>query len=311
MNKLIYKDKFYQNICNICGNKNTHFVFNRPDGLGVFECQNCGLAFVNPMPSKENILEIYKNQNIDFETLKNKFYDQKKTGSNKSIIRRISKFKKISGSRILDIGCGPGFLLYDLKKAGAKGTGLEISKALVSFGRKELGLDIQEGTLENSSLSLASFDIVVCSNLIEHLSDPIGFFSRLDRVLAPAGIVYFSTPNYDATKEYGNKWPGFYKDFEHIFYFNKRSLTYALSRLDLKPIKFFYLPQTGGIIGKKNINYEKSSSRTKIRKILLNTPILNKFLWEMIFLTRRLANSKSIREGTAFEMEAIFEKTKV
>ncbi|PIR87906.1 MAG: hypothetical protein COU10_02005 [Candidatus Harrisonbacteria bacterium CG10_big_fil_rev_8_21_14_0_10_45_28] len=297
-------------ICNICGSKNVGSVFRRPDGLEVFECRNCGMAFVSPMPSRENILEIYKNHEIDFVTLKNKFNDQKKTGGNKSIIRRISKFKKISGSRILDIGCGPGFLLYDLKKAGAQGTGLEISKVLVSFGRKELGLDIGEGTLENSNLSLANFDIIVCSNLVEHLPDPTGFFSRLARVLAPSGIVYISTPNYDATREYGNNWPGFYKDFEHIFYFNRNSLTFALSRLDLKAVKFFYLPQTGGLTGKKNVSYGNSGVRSKIRKILLNTPLLNKILWKIIFLTRRLANSKSIKEGTAFEMEAIFEKAK-
>lgn len=305
---MVYMENPY--ICNICGNKNTHPVFNRPDGLEVFECQNCGLAFIAPRPSEEAILQIYKNQDADFETLKNKFYDQKKIGSTKSIVRRISKFRKIAGSRVLDIGCGPGSLLYEFKKAGAKGTGLEISKALAYFGRKELGLDIQEGTLENSNLSLASFDIVICSNLIEHLPDPAGFFSRLPRVLIPAGILYISTPNYDATKEYGNKWPGFYRDFEHIFYFKKRSLTYALSRLDLKPLKFFYMPQTGGLTGRKNINYENFSARAKIRRILLSTPLLNKCLWKMIFLTRLLANLKSIKAGTAFEIAAIFEETK-
>lgn len=299
------------NICNICRSDKTCFVFKRPDGLEVFECQNCGLAFVVNRHSGENILQIYKNQDTDFETLKDKFHDQEKTGGNKLIVKLISKFKKISGSRVLDIGCGPGFLLYEFKKLGAKCTGLEISEALVSFGNKELGLDIQSGTLENSNLPLANFDIVVCSNLIEHLSDPAGFFSHLIRILAPNGILYISTPNYDATKEYGNKWPGFYKDFEHIFYFNKRSLTFALSRLDLKPIKFFYLPQTGGLLGKKNIDGGDFSVRARVRRVLLNTPLLNKCLWRMISLTRLLANLKSIKAGTAFAMEAIFEKTKV
>jgi len=296
--------------CNICGNEDTRPVFNRSDGSEVFECRNCGLAFIFPRPPAEDILQVYKNENIDFETLKNKFYDQEKTGGNKSVVKCISRFKKIFGSCVLDIGCGPGFLLYEFKKAGAKETGLDISEAAVCFGRKELGLNIQSGTLENSSLPLASFDIVICSNLIEHIFDPAGFFSQVSRVLATDGILYISTPNYASAKEYGDKWPGFHKDFEHIFYFDKRSLTFALNHLGLKPIKFFYLPQTSGLLGRKNISAESFSVRQKIRGIILSIPLLNKLLWKIVSLTRYLANLKSIKSGTAFAMEAIFKKTK-
>jgi len=297
--------------CDICGSRQAHHVFTRQDGLGVFECSSCELAYVNSRPAKEEILRTYRDTYTDFRQLKEWFYEDRRIGNSSGILRRISRFKSLSGSRILDIGCGPGFLLYEARRLGMDTVGLEISKIYASFGREELNLDIRQTILEEADLPSAGFDVVVCNNLIEHLANPHDFFLELARILAPAGILHILTPNYDGAKEYGNEWPGFHKDFEHIFYFNAASLTYALESCGLKPMKLFYLPQRTGLTGRKNLNHQTSRAKAKIRGVLLFLPLVNRQVWRVLSLARALSNRKSLKKGTAFEMGAIFKKPQI
>ena len=301
----------YISSCAICDSSKAKDVFVRPDGLGVYECLDCGLAYVSPRPTKEEVFHIYENTNTDFKVLRKRFYEQQRVGNSRSILRHISKFKELRGSNILDIGCGPGFLLYEANRLGANVMGLELSKTFVSFGRNELGLDIHQGILEQANLPQEKFDIIICNDLIEHLSDPSVFFAHVRQLLVPGGILHILTPNYYGTKECGDKWPGFYKDFEHIFYFNSSSLSYALEHLGLKPVKFFYLPQKTGLKGKNVVCSKRSTLKSKVRDFLLSIPFLNRQIWRMLSWIRTLSNWKSIKSGTAFEMGAIFKKPQV
>jgi SAM-dependent methyltransferase len=99
----------------------------------------------------------------------------------------------ISGKRVLDAGCGDGYLSRKLAKLGAKVTGVELSQEMLSFAleeQKREPLDITYHKANITSLpflSDRSFDVVVTNNVIQDVADYRGAFKEFSRLLRPAG----------------------------------------------------------------------------------------------------------------------------
>lgn len=99
---------------------------------------------------------------------------------------------------LLDVGCGDGSLTIRFKeKLGAKSVaGIEISQDGVLAARKQ-GIDARKANLDLEKLPFdeASFDFVLCSEVIEHLFDPDNILKEIHRVLRPNGFLLLTTPN--------------------------------------------------------------------------------------------------------------------
>ena len=91
------------------------------------------------------------------------------------------------GMRVLDVGCGDGTLIRELRDAGIHTIGLEIDPALVHLAVAR-GLDVREGRAEALPFSDATFDAVVCSVVVPYTDQRMAV-SEWARVLRPAGIV--------------------------------------------------------------------------------------------------------------------------
>jgi methionine biosynthesis protein MetW len=132
---------------------------------------------------------------------KNDFYDKGYCygASNETRIKRVLKIiKGVSGKQLLDIGCGDGFFTILLKDSiGAEEVvGIEIAsegiKALEAKGIKAYKLDIDEDIFPFQD---SYFDVVNCSEIIEHLFNPDHMLQEIYRVLKPGGICIITTPN--------------------------------------------------------------------------------------------------------------------
>jgi SAM-dependent methyltransferase len=102
-----------------------------------------------------------------------------------------------AGSRLLDVGCGYGFAL-DL---GAflcdwTGIGLDPSPA-AERGQRDLQLDIRRATLDADFAHSERFDVIVASEVLEHLVDPRTLLREIARRLERDGVGVITTPNAD------------------------------------------------------------------------------------------------------------------
>jgi 2-polyprenyl-3-methyl-5-hydroxy-6-metoxy-1,4-benzoquinol methylase len=91
------------------------------------------------------------------------------------------------GERVLDIGCGDGALSIDLARAGAHVVGIDASAANIAEGRARHAhpnLDLREGDAL-ADLPGERFDVVVMSNVLEHLQDRAAFLRNATARLAP------------------------------------------------------------------------------------------------------------------------------
>lgn len=101
--------------------------------------------------------------------------------------------------RILDVGCGGGELLAELKAAGHDVVGLEQDPAARKVAA-ERGLTVYDGVAEQypPEIEPESFDIVLMIHVLEHTVDPVAAVKSVSSVLKPGGIFVVETPNHDA-----------------------------------------------------------------------------------------------------------------
>ena len=123
---------------------------------------------------------------------------------------RISKKEKIGvnlldGLNCLDVGCGGGILSEKLKRLGANVTGIDASKTSIDIAKehaKKSRLEINYKCMTTSKLleikeqkTLNKFDLVIASEVIEHVNDRNAFLSDISNLCRPGGLVVFTTIN--------------------------------------------------------------------------------------------------------------------
>ena len=112
------------------------------------------------------------------------------------------------GARVLDFGCGSGYGSASLARVAQSVTGLDISNEALEFARAQhaaANLTFVQDSEFGASLPTASFELIVCFEVIEHLDSrsQATLLPSLRRLLAPCGKVIISTPNPDVTALYG------------------------------------------------------------------------------------------------------------
>ena len=99
------------------------------------------------------------------------------------------------GRKVLDVGCGPGYLGDILARAGYEVTGIERS-GCTGPGSFPASVRLIEADLESGLPPLTErFDYIVCADILEHLRDPLSLLQQLRNVLAPGGVLIASLPN--------------------------------------------------------------------------------------------------------------------
>jgi 2-polyprenyl-3-methyl-5-hydroxy-6-metoxy-1,4-benzoquinol methylase len=114
----------------------------------------------------------------------------------------LSQAVPLRGARVLDFGCGPGFLIRHLLDAGARVAGADASPHSVRLAAERYGdRPGWEGALEihggRAPFGDRSFDGVCCIETLEHVPVEFlpGLVAEISRVLVPGGWALFTTPN--------------------------------------------------------------------------------------------------------------------
>lgn len=119
-----------------------------------------------------------------------------------AILALLTGFGPPSGSRLLDLGCGPGLLSFDLAGRGYRGVGLDAAPAMVERARWEAG---RRGFSESWHYEIAdveklpfrneSFDGAICAGVIDYLPSDDNLLRETWRVLKPGGVFVLAVTN--------------------------------------------------------------------------------------------------------------------
>lgn len=107
----------------------------------------------------------------------------------------------LRGKRIVDVGCGGGILTEALAVRGATAVGVDLAEASLEVARLhglESGIKCEYRCISSEALAdevPASFDVVCCLEMLEHVPDPASVIAACAKLVKPGGDVVFSTIN--------------------------------------------------------------------------------------------------------------------
>lgn len=112
----------------------------------------------------------------------------------------IDGLSSLAGKRVLDVGCGGGILADSMARKGADVTGIDLASKALRVARLH-ALEAQTPNVQYQEISVealaaqapASFDVVTCMEMLEHVPDPASVVRACAELVKPGGWVFFST----------------------------------------------------------------------------------------------------------------------
>jgi SAM-dependent methyltransferase len=142
--------------------------------------------------------------------------------------------------KVLDYGCGPGYLLEELASRGLETCGADFSRdSIAATNRRLAGRNGWRGAVPidafRTSFDPQSFDVITCTETVEHLTDEFltPLLAEVRRLLKPGGIALFTTPfaeNLSANLVYCPFCDSEFHRIQHVRNFTVESLSSLLQQ---------------------------------------------------------------------------------
>lgn len=215
------------------------------DRFAVRQCRRCSLVRTSPAPSHEEKPRYYppayygdaRRYIFPIDFLLNRLQRRRSAQIHAANDKR-------PGS-VLDIGCGRGLLLAQLRKLGWTVTGIELSERAAHFARTVMQLDVRVGDVGDLHFEEEAFDAVVLWHVLEHVDDPASLLREVRRLVRPGGLVLIAVPNFGSIESRLSKGNWFHLDVpRHVTHFTPETLVNMLKAEQFKSERItFFSPE--------------------------------------------------------------------
>ncbi len=252
----------YLDRCIICGHTELTYHFSGTDknvtGRGRFRysrCARCGVVFLNPRPEEAAFAVFYPNgryfslRKIDTTSASTRmrrflyrlyFYAKNDRPFLREMLRPMNHFSRgtlvTPGARLLDIGCGSGQFLHEMKQFGVDARGVD-----PHHRNEENDTTIYTGNLADAGFEAGSFDLVTMNHVLEHIADPHQILDEVRRLLKDDGLFIIAVPNNGSlvARLFGKNW--YQVDTpRHLVLYSSRILQTLLIQYDFEIVKIRY-----------------------------------------------------------------------
>ena len=230
--------------CPLCHSALITFFVTNFKNKDFWKCKNCSFVFSSGK-NVPNYTDTSWTHVIDPDSKIRDLTNEKEFKIRNWYGNILSFVEQLHPGKILDIGCGLGYLISSFSDKWEK-YGFEISELAVSYIKKnfpEVNL-IDDLDLENSEPPQnykEKFDVVICYHVIEHIKNPEKFIKNLSTLLKINGILIIGTPNMDSLM--AKIFKGNFRllmDEGHICLFNKKTMNLLLQKNHFGVIKIEY-----------------------------------------------------------------------
>ena len=201
------------------------------DQFTIERCRSCGVAFTRPPPPADDLGKYYPSEYYGggtgrfpgpIESLQRTLYRRRAAAVEKALGRK---------GRVLDIGCGPGFLLREFHERGWEVQGTEFSDDSAAHARKALGMPVSVGDSRELKFETASFDAVVMWHVLEHTAQPEDTLAEVASLLRPGGVFLCAVPNFGSAEARFARDKWFHLDVpRHLSHFTVETLGTVLAK---------------------------------------------------------------------------------
>jgi len=195
--------------------------------FNLVQCSDCGLIYINPIPTKEDMSNYYPDgyYSLTFNRFENMYCSIVDIVK----IKKIRKYKK--KGKILDVGCGSGDFLVNIKKRGWVVYGVDTSREACKLANEKLKQNIFNSELEECHFPDAYFDVITLWHVLEHVYNPNQLLTEVNKILKKDGILLIEVPNienpvFKLTKEHY-----FALDIpRHLYHYTPKTLEQMLNK---------------------------------------------------------------------------------
>jgi 2-polyprenyl-3-methyl-5-hydroxy-6-metoxy-1,4-benzoquinol methylase len=210
----------------------------------IVACAQCEFVFLNPRPKSDASAEIYKAAAYQpflstqpQRSFGDRIYRLARRVNVRSKRRKIEKLK--ARGKILDVGCGTGEFLFEMKRHGWETIGIETSARAAGFARKNYGLEIAAADLVEADFAAEQFDVITFWHVLEHVHDPLATLKIARQILSDDGVILIACPNIESVdaRFYGSNWVALDAP-RHLSHFTPAALARAAQEADLELFRF-------------------------------------------------------------------------
>lgn len=195
----------------------------------VVQCRRCTMQYVNPRPKDEIIIDSYSSAEDDVFVAQN---PQRIHTFRKFLSKVVTDmgWKDGSGRKFLDVGCAGGASLVAARSLGFEPRGIEPSRWMADFGRREYNVDIRDGILVDGLFEPNTFDILTMWDVLEHVPDPNQILNTIHTILKPGGLFVMTFPDVGSwlTRMLGDRWPFWLS--VHLLYYTPTTIRKQLEQ---------------------------------------------------------------------------------
>ena len=227
--------------CPICtGNFAQPYV--KKDGYKFLKC-TCGYIFCHPRPTQAELDKCYGvgEASESSQNILSNFYPKASSRGRRAFFNAIKLLPYVWGKRVMDLGCGGGFVVGSMKTVGAReAVGVDINPSSIDYASSQYPkCKFHCGEFGDfSNRKLGRFDFIYSSEVIEHVVDVEAYMQFLVDMTEPFAKVFITTPDIASNQvpKDVTSWDVFSPPL-HIQFFTQATLTQLFERYGFKVIK--------------------------------------------------------------------------
>lgn len=212
----------------------------------------------------ETLNQMYRN--MDATTYLDEIEHRSKAAH--KILETIEKIKPQKGN-ILAIGCSAGILLDQARQQRWQVYGVELSKNTFNLE------NIQNTDFLNAEFENYFFDVIILTNVIEHLPNLRQYLDKMKRHLHPDGYIYLTTPNIRSWAHRLLKQKCWGSNLAHLHYFSPKTLREMLTTVGFRPTKYHTMARYFSL---KHLRFRFEALAPKLSRIFKILPLRDKYL---------------------------------
>lgn len=260
------------NVCPLCGASKYKPLYTAKDrhyGIQgwykIVQCESCSLVFLNPMPDDSVLASLYPKTYYSYQNYFQPVTLLKRIVRKALFIPRTKDPKFTTPGRILDLGCGAGQYLYDIREKGWDVYGVEISRDAAEIGKQYASLNIFSGTLLETGYPDDFFDYIRSNHSFEHIYNPNETLAELHRILKPNGKFLIGVPNFHSTnaKLFGLYW-WYLGAPVHTYNYSAQTLSQMLEKHNLVVERVTYNSDYSGVLGSIQIYLNRNTDKISV-----------------------------------------------
>lgn len=272
--------------CPVCGSTDARATSYDANPFKIKRCNGCDHWYLSPRLAPQDIQRFYESPDYfgGGETgVGYANYDTQERSLRATFAKLLVNLDRhgLMGGELLEVGCGPGYLLDEARGFFDSLTGIELSPPTAKLAEETSGAKVY---LSHEALPRdAQFDLIVGTHVIEHIYEPVAFVRELAQHLKPGGAMVLAAPHMGSLLRYlmGRRWPSF-KYPEHVSYFDAKTLADMMRRAGLEVAGRLPYPHAfplSLILGKLGISAPGWSDRIDVTLPATTICILARKVW--------------------------------